>query len=98
MKLLLHNLPPGLQSQREPLAKCLQAMGGVARVRAGGGEDSRGGGAEQQQRGGGGRRGGERDRRRRCAMLLRRLFRLGCSSNLGGALQAARGRVGCHGI
>ncbi len=34
VKLLLDNLPPGLQSQREPLAKCLQAMSGVARVRA----------------------------------------------------------------
>ena len=34
MKLLLDNLPPGLQSQREPLAKCLAAMSGVARVRA----------------------------------------------------------------
>ena len=34
VKLLLHNLPPGLQSQREPLAQCLQAMDGVARVRA----------------------------------------------------------------
>jgi predicted nucleotidyltransferase len=34
VKLLLENLPAGLQSQREPLAKCLQAMGGVARVSA----------------------------------------------------------------
>lgn len=34
VKLLLNNLPPGLLSQREPLAKCLQAMSGVARVRA----------------------------------------------------------------
>jgi hypothetical protein len=34
VKLLLHHLPPGLQSQREPLAQCLQAMAGVARVRA----------------------------------------------------------------
>jgi predicted nucleotidyltransferase len=34
VKLLLHNLPPGLQSQREPLAKCLQAMDRVAQVRA----------------------------------------------------------------
>ena len=34
MRLLMDNLPRGLQSQREPLAKCLQAIGGVARVRA----------------------------------------------------------------
>jgi hypothetical protein len=34
VKLLLDNLPQGLQGQREPLAKCLQAMSGVARVRA----------------------------------------------------------------
>jgi predicted nucleotidyltransferase len=34
VKMLLDNLPLGLQNQREPLARCLQAMGGVARVRA----------------------------------------------------------------
>lgn len=34
VKLLLDNLPAGLQSQREPLAKCLEAIGRVARVRA----------------------------------------------------------------
>lgn len=31
---MLDNLPPGLRSQREPLAKCLEAMGRVARLRA----------------------------------------------------------------
>jgi len=34
VKLLLDNLPPGLQSQRETLARCLEAMGRVADVRA----------------------------------------------------------------
>jgi predicted nucleotidyltransferase len=34
MKLLLDNLPPSLQSQRETLARCLEALGRVARVRA----------------------------------------------------------------
>ncbi len=34
MKLLLDNLPAGLQSQRESLGKCLEAIGRVARVRA----------------------------------------------------------------
>lgn len=34
MKLLLDNLPPALQSQRESLARCLEAMGRVALVRA----------------------------------------------------------------
>jgi len=34
VKLLLDNLPPGLRSQREPLAQCLEAMSRVARVRA----------------------------------------------------------------
>jgi predicted nucleotidyltransferase len=34
VKLLLDNLPSGLQSQRESLAKCLEAIGRVARVRA----------------------------------------------------------------
>ena len=33
MKLLLENLPPSLHSQREPLARCLEAMGRAARVR-----------------------------------------------------------------
>ena len=34
MKLRFENLPAGLNSQRETLALCLEAMGGVARVRA----------------------------------------------------------------
>ena len=34
VKLLLENLPTGLQPQRESLAKCLEALGRVARVRA----------------------------------------------------------------
>jgi chlorite dismutase len=34
VKLLLDNLPPGLRSQRESLAKCLEAMDRVAKVRA----------------------------------------------------------------
>jgi Nucleotidyltransferase domain len=34
VKLLLDNLPPGLRSQREPLAKCLTAIGQAAKVRA----------------------------------------------------------------
>lgn len=34
MKLLLENLPATLVNQREPLAKCLEAMGRVAQVRA----------------------------------------------------------------
>ncbi len=34
MKLLLENLPTGLQPQRESVAKCLEALGRVARVRA----------------------------------------------------------------
>ena len=34
VKLLLDNLPPSLQSHRESLAKCLEAMGRVAQVRA----------------------------------------------------------------
>lgn len=34
VKLLMDNLPPGLQSQRETLARCLEAMGRVAAVRA----------------------------------------------------------------
>jgi predicted nucleotidyltransferase len=34
VKLLLDNLPAGLRSQRESLAKCLEAIGGVATVRA----------------------------------------------------------------
>jgi predicted nucleotidyltransferase len=34
VKLLLDNLPPALQSQRETLARCLEAMGRVAPVRA----------------------------------------------------------------
>jgi predicted nucleotidyltransferase len=34
VKLLLENLPATLQSQRECLARCLEAMGRVARVRA----------------------------------------------------------------
>ncbi|MBM3838757.1 MAG: nucleotidyltransferase domain-containing protein [Verrucomicrobia bacterium] len=34
MKLLLENLPPSLQDQRETLARCLEAMNGVARLRA----------------------------------------------------------------
>lgn len=34
MKLLLENLPPGLQSQRDSLAQCLEAMGRAAQVRA----------------------------------------------------------------
>ncbi len=33
MKLLLENLPPSLHDQREPLARCLEAMGRAARVR-----------------------------------------------------------------
>ena len=34
MKLLLENLPPGLQSQRETLAQCLQAMDRALPLRA----------------------------------------------------------------
>jgi uncharacterized protein len=34
VKLLLQNLPPALQSQRESLSKCLEAMGNIASVRA----------------------------------------------------------------
>jgi predicted nucleotidyltransferase len=34
VKLLLDNLPAGLQSQRHPLAMCLEAIGRVAQVRA----------------------------------------------------------------
>ena len=34
MKLLLDNLPGALQDQREPLARCLRAMGTAAKVRA----------------------------------------------------------------
>jgi predicted nucleotidyltransferase len=34
MKLLLENLPPALQSQRESISKCLNAFGRVRNVRA----------------------------------------------------------------
>jgi predicted nucleotidyltransferase len=34
VKLLMENLPPGLQAQREPLADCLLAIGRARRVRA----------------------------------------------------------------
>ena len=34
MRLLLENLPPALQTQRESLAQCLEAMGRVTHVRA----------------------------------------------------------------
>jgi len=34
VKLLLENLPPSLQGERESLGKCLRAMSGVTRVRS----------------------------------------------------------------
>jgi predicted nucleotidyltransferase len=34
VKLLMHNLPAGLETQREPLAECLRAIGRVRQVRA----------------------------------------------------------------